>query len=534
MRTTTPEAGSRRPAASTFDGTALLLRLALRRDRVLAPVWIGILVFMSTLSAFATAGLYISDADRIRAATALNDTPAIVALYGPIVDPTSIGELSMAKMTVLYAVFVAALCVVVVRRHTRVEEESGRTELVGGTSVGRHAPLAAAVLEAAALSVLLGLLTATGNTFGGLDLTGSLTFGALWAGTGLVGTGIGAVAAQLSASARTCAAFAASALGVLYVLRIVGDTGPGWVSWLSPFGWNTQVRAYAEPRYWLLLLYPVTAAGLVAVAVRLRAGRDLGSGLVAARPGPAVGSPRLADAISLALKVHATPLVLWTSSAAALGVLFGMIIPGMDDLLESMDAAQTIIDQLGGFLVAALLSVVAVEVTYFAITVVGHAGRDEGDGRTELVLATATSRTRWFAATVLVAFGGTAWLLTVTGVSLWVGYLAADGPGIGNLLAAALAWVPAVWVVAALAALGPAIRPGWTALGWAWPVVFLVLDLTAELLELPSWVTGLSPYSHVPAVPAQDWDWGATGGLCAVAAALVIAAGWVFRRRDIG
>lgn len=523
-----------RQPSPALDGTALLLRLNLRRDRILAPVWVGVLAFMSTLSAAASAGLYASEAERVRVVESMNDSPAIVALYGPILDPTSLGELSMAKMTVLYAIFVAALAVVVVRRHTRIEEESGRTELVGGTSVGRDAPLAAAVLEGIGVSVVLGLLTAVGNTLGGLELTGSLAFGALWCGTGLIGTGLGALSAQLSASARTCGAFAATAIGVLYVIRVVGDTGPAWVSWLSPFGWNTQVRAYSEPRPWLLLLYPLTAAVLVLVAARLRAGRDLGSGLVAARPGPAVGSPRLGDALSLAIKVNATTLVIWSAAAAALGVLFGMITPGIGDMLDSIEVAQEVIDKLGGFLIAALLSVIAVEITYFAVAVVGHAGRDEGDGRTELVLATATSRSRWFAATVIVAFAGTAWLLVVTGVSLWIGYVAADGPGVGNLVAAALAWVPAVWVVAVLAALGLAIRPTWTALGWAWPIGFLVLTMTAELLEWPSWVTDLSPYSHVPAVPAEAWDWGATLGLTGAAAGLLVVAWWQFRRRDIG
>lgn len=536
MSTATPARVRRRRPATALDGTGLLLRLDLRRDRVLAPVWVLVLVFMSVLSAAATSGLYPGEAERIRAVEALNDSPAIVALYGPILDPRSIGELAMAKMTVLYSVFVALLFVVTVRRHTRVEEESGRTELVGGTSVGRDAPLAAAVLQALGLAACLGLLTAVGNTLGGLDLAGSLAFGGIWAGTGLVATGIGVASAQLSASARTCAAFAATAIGTLFVLRAVGDTGPGWLSWLSPFGWNTQVRAYSDTRWGVLVLYPLTAAVLVAAAAVMRARRDLGSGLVAARPGPATGSPRLFDALTLALKVHATTLILWSAAAALLGVLFGMITPGVGDFLDSVDSGMvdSVIENLGGLLVAAILSIIAVEVSYFAITVVSHAGKDEDDGRAELVLATATSRSRWFGATTVVALGGAAWLLVVTGVALWVGYAAADGPGIGNLVTAALAWVPAVWVVAALAALGLAVWPRWTALGWAWPIGFLVLTLTAELLELPAWVAGLSPYAHVPAVPAEAWDWGAALGLSAVAAALLALAWWRFRERDIG
>ena len=47
-------------------------------------------------------------------------------------------------------------------------------------------------------------------------------------------------------------------------------------------------------------------------------------------------------------------------------------------------------------------------------------------------------------------------------------------------------------------------------------------------------MTDLSPYSHVPAVPAEPWEWGAEGGLVAVAVALLGLAWWRFRERDIG
>lgn len=520
-------------STGTLTGTRLLTRVDLRRDRIIAPVWVGVLVLMSVVSAAASAGLYPGEAERIRAAEVLNDSPAIVALYGPIVDPRSLGELSMTKMTVLYAVFVAVLFVVLVRRHTRVEEETGRTELIGGTAIGRDAPLAAALTEASGWALALGLLTAAGNTLAGLDPAGSLAFGGLWTGTALVAAGIAAVTAQLSASARTCAAWAAGVIGLLYVVRAVGDTGPQWLSWLSPFGWNTQVRAYSGTRWWLLLAYPLLAAALVAVATYLRGRRDLGSGLVAARPGPAVGSPRLADAFGLALRVHATTLVLWTAAVATLGVVFGAITPGIGDLLDSA-TMQSIIDKLGGFFIAAILSIDAVVIAYFGITVIGHTGRDETDGRTEVVLATATSRSRWFAATVAVALLGTAWLMVAMGLGLWIGYVVAGGPTIGNLLGAALAWVPAVWVTVAVGTLCLAAGPRWTVVAWVWPAAFLTLSIVGDLLEAPGWVLGLSPYHHVPQVPAEAWDWPIEIGLSAVAAVLLLVAWWRFRERDIG
>ena len=42
------------------------------------------------------------------------------------------------------------MSLMVVIRHTRAEEETGRAELIGATAVGRHAIPAAAVVAAAA------------------------------------------------------------------------------------------------------------------------------------------------------------------------------------------------------------------------------------------------------------------------------------------------------------------------------------------------------------------------------------------------
>ena len=158
----------------------------LRRDRVLVGVWTLVLVGVCYASAAATQSLYPTVSDRVAAAESINASPSVVALYGPILDVRSAGELAMTKMTVLYAVFVALLLLVVVRRHTRTEEESGQAELLGGTAIGRDAPLAAAVLLGVAISVGVGLLAALANIAGGLPVAGSLAFGASWAGIGLV------------------------------------------------------------------------------------------------------------------------------------------------------------------------------------------------------------------------------------------------------------------------------------------------------------------------------------------------------------
>ncbi len=526
---------------TALTGTGLLVRQALRRDRILASVWIVLLVVVVYASAAATVDLYPTEADRVRAADAINASPAIVALYGPILVPTSIGELSMTKMTVLYAVFVALLVVVLVRRHTRVEEESGRAELVAGTAMGRPAPLAAAVVEAVIVTLVLGVLTALASGGGGLPWAGSVGFAATWVGIAWVSIGLTALACQVSASARTCAGLAAAGLGAWFALRVVGDLGPEWVSWLSPFGWNTRLRAWSDPRWWVLGLYLLLGAGLLAAAVALRSRRDLGSGLVAARPGPAEGSPRLADAVVLAWRVHRTTLWTWTLATAVLGLLMGAVAPTVSDFLDS-EAGRAMIESIGGVgplqdaMVAAIFSVAAVVITCFAVAVVGHGAGDEQDGRTEQVLATATSRTRAFVATAVIALGGSAWLLAVTGMAtvLGMGRDAAGASGPLGIVAAALVQVPAVWVLAAAALLLYAVGPGWVRLGWGLVVAALVVGEFGDLLHLPDALVELSPYRHVPSMPAEPFDGVQVVALTVVAAALALVAWWRFRERDIG
>jgi ABC-2 type transport system permease protein len=514
----------------TLTGTMLLLRQGVRRDRVIVPASVTVLVLLAYASASATATLFSSVTERVRVATSVNEQPGLVALYGPILDPNSAGELAMSKLTVLYALFSAILYVVLVRRHTRVEEETGRAELTAGNGIGRNAPMAAVALECGVVAVALGLLVAVADMAGGLPVAGSAWFGVSWLGTGLVATGVAAVACQLSASARTCGAIAAGLLGGAFAVRAVGDgvDGLSWLSWLSPLGWNTQLRAWSDARWWVAGLYGVLAAVLLALAQLMRSRRDLGAGLLAARPGPVAG--RIAGPWSLTFRLHRTSLVLWTLGVAVMSALFGAMAPGFDDLLSGTGGRE-LVDRLGGTFVAALLPVASIVISCFPISVVSHAHQDEEVGRTGWALATATSRARWFTATGATAWGGAAWLLLVAGTALWMGYAAAGGRDAAATVPAAIGWIPAVWLVAALALAGFALRLGWV--GWACLVIFPAITIVGELMELPAWVTRLSPYSAVPAYPASAWTW--TPDLVLVALAVSVASGawWLFDRRDL-
>jgi ABC-2 type transport system permease protein len=47
-------------------------------------------------------------------------------------------------------------------------------------------------------------------------------------------------------------------------------------------------------------------------------------------------------------------------------------------------------------------------------------------------------------------------------------------------------------------------------------------------------VTGLSPYTHIPAMPAEAFQGAPAAVLTGLAAACIAAAWWRYRSRDIG
>ena len=293
------------PAAGRWRG--LLLRLALRRDRVMVPIWYAVLLAASaTPRPPRRPPCTPTEAERVQAAEAINASPGLVALYGPILDVHSTGELAMTKMTVLYAVFVAVMLLFVVRRHTR----AGRGGRAGGADRRRRDDRGRAAAcgdrrSAPASRWSLGLLAAAANVAGGLPVARVARLRCL-AGPASVSSAPGSprVACQLSPSARTCAAIASAAIGVLFV---------------APRRRGHDRRVVAELALAVRLEHP--AAGLRRhPLVGAAAVRRLAGGLVAGaparcsaaatsapassppRPGPATGSPRLADAIALSLR----------------------------------------------------------------------------------------------------------------------------------------------------------------------------------------------------------------------------------------
>lgn len=334
-----PAAAGHEPSAGPMQGTGALVRLALRRDRIQLPVWLIGFAAMAAFSVVATKDLYPTDESLRSASELINATASLVALYGKIYAPTSLGAVSLIKMTAFGAALVGVLFVFLTVRHTRSDEESGRLELVSAGVVGRAAPLAAALCVGFGSSVVLGLLTAAGLTAAGLPATGSLAFGVSWAMSGMVFTAIAAVAAQVTTSARAAIGLGLAAVAVAYSLRAVGDLAagdPGFLSWLSPIGWSQQIRPFAGDRWWVVAIGAAAVVASTALAVVLRGHRDLGSGMLPDRAGAAVGT---IDGVGrLAWRLQRGMLDAWLIAGALMGYVLGSVAHNVSGFFASRHA----------------------------------------------------------------------------------------------------------------------------------------------------------------------------------------------------
>ncbi|SEF30771.1 ABC-2 type transport system permease protein [Amycolatopsis pretoriensis] len=545
MTATLSRADAEVAPAHELAGTWHLTRLALRRDRVVLPIWIVLLSIVpaSTVNTFTQ--FYPTVADRLALQAGANTNPSYALLYGPPFDLTTAGGFIAWRMCGFLALLTGLMVVFTVTRHTRAEEDTGRAELLGSAVVGRYAALTSALLVAGGASVLIGLVQAVSLIGAGLPAAGSVAFGASEALAGLGFTAVAAVAVQLAEYSRTANGIGTAVVGAAFLVRGAGDStvDARWLSWLSPIGWVQQVRAFAGERWWVLLLPVVFALVVGAAGYWLLPRRDVGVGILPPRPGPARAAASLRSPLALAWRLHRGPLLGWTIGTAVVGAVFGSIASGIGDLVGSSPQAQQIFERLGGShaltqaFLAAMAGMFAMVASLYGVQAVLRMRGEETAIRLEPVLATSVGKLRWAAGHLVFAFLGTALLLLAGGLFMGLanGLRTGDvGGSVGDALAGMLVQLPAAWVVVALAVTIFGLVPRFSAAAWAVGALALLLSLFGPVVNLPQAVLDVSPFQHPPKIPGQELVATPLVWLTVVAVVALVAGlvGW--RRRDVG
>lgn len=529
-------------SAASLAGTGLLTRLGFRRDRVMLPSWLYFFTALAVGTAYSSRATYGSLAERLAFSETINKNPGMLALYGPVQDPHSVGSVSVWKVGGIAAVLVGVMSVIVTVRHTRADEESGRLELVRAGVVGRYAALTAALATALTVNLALLVLVSAGLIALGLPATGSIAFGLGWFAIGLMGMGVAAVTAQLTTTSRTANGLALGVLGGAYLVRAVGDAGAPWLVWVSPLGWVARLRPYAGERWWVLGPVAVFSAACLVAAYVLIGRRDVGAGLLPVRPGPAEADAGLRGPLALAWRLQRGPLLGWATGFVVYGAAIGSVVDSVGNVFGGR-SGRDVLAELGGrggledAFLTATMSVMALLASAYAVQAVLRLRSEETGGLAEPILATRIGRVRWAASHLAFAVFGPVLLLVLDGavVGLIHGLRAHDlGGRFPRVLWSALVQVPAVWVVAALTVVLFGLAPRIVVASWGLLAAFLLLGQLGPLLRLRQWMMDLSPFTHVPKLPGAAMRTTPVLWLVVVAAALTAVGLAALRRRDVG
>jgi ABC-2 type transport system permease protein len=533
-----------------FTGTRRLTRLAVRRDRyTFLAWWTGLGLFVaSTTAMFAKS--FAANGDLVLQ-TRMVATNAGMRLLGLTSGP-DVGGYLLHREYVTLAVLAALMSTFAVIRHTRQNEELGRTEMLASTVVGRHAGLAAGTIVATGANLVLALVIGAAIAVNGQPVEGALLAGASVAAVGLVWVGVAAVTCQLSATTRGAAGIAAGVLGVAFALSGIGNmigtvdrTGlkvtSAWPAWLSPIGWGQQTRPFGGAHWWPLLLAVAVLLILLGLAVALASGRDVGRGLWPERHGHAQASRTLVSAVGLVWRLQRGAFVGWAVALSMFGLIFGSLteqIQGVEGKASEWWTETGGTDQIVDAYRVSIIQMAGMFVAIYLVQTLLRMRVDETGGTLESVLASGVTRAGWLWGHAVNGVMGCVALMVLFAVSmgLTAGQVLGD-PAIQvrELVWAGVVQLPGILVVGTAALAGICLLPRWSVpASWAVLLTTIVVGpMFGPGLSLPAAVQDLSPFTHSPKAPAATVTAPPLIALTLVCLGLGATALLALRRRDL-
>jgi ABC-2 type transport system permease protein len=204
---------------------------------------------------------------------------------------------------------------------------------------------------------------------------------------------------------------------------------------------------------------------------------------------------------------------------------------------------QVLVERLGGssgiadVYFAAVMGLLGLVASGYAIGAALRLRGEETSGRVEPVLSAPVSRQRWAASHLTFAVLGPAVVLAAAGLAAGLAYGLSTGDvgrELPRVLVAAMAQLPAVWVLAGISAALFGVLPRLAAsVGWAVLAACVLLEEFGRPLQLSKRVLDLSPFAHIPKLPGHEVSTAPLLWPTLIAAALIATGLLGLRRRDV-
>ncbi|WP_067841608.1 ABC transporter permease [Amphibacillus sediminis] len=523
--------------------TGRLFRFLLKKEWLKLTIWLIGSLFFVFIGVFAFTEVYGDAAERQAMAIAMSN-PAMEALFGRAIglDNYTVGAMYSHTMTVMALSLFALLSILLVVRNTRAEEEDGILEMLRALPTGRLSHTISALLYLVLTNVLITVLsTALIFSIGDPSMTfeGALLTGMIYGTAGLFFGAVALLMAQLSSNGRGAMMLSFGILGVSYMLRIIGDSGTEVLSWISPLGLLYGTEPFVNNYWWPVLVALGITALIVILALYLQHRRDIGAGLLPEKAGKRHASALLKTTIGFALRLLKTPLIVWLIALLMLGVSYGSVINDVEGMLANNEIIEQIImsnpdlnivDQF----ISMIIGVLSIAATIPALQALLRLKGEEKKNRTEKIITGNRSRIK-----ILGVFLG---ISLVTSIVMQLAQLVAFGGAMlamdadlsfGSLFESGIAYLPAMWVMIGGAVVLIGWLPKFTGLIWAYLGFAFTVLYFADLFDMPEWLTGISPYYHIPEIPTDEWSWTVTLLSTGLAIVLAIVGLIGYQRRDI-
>jgi ABC-2 type transport system permease protein len=536
-----------------MSGLLPLLLQRMQRDWKQLLIWVVGTALLAYVSYTGVSQSYGGLQDREALLVTVMANPVILLFRG-LPSGAELGAMMVFLIFPFLALNAALMSTFLAVRHTRTDEEQGRAELVSATPAARTTPVAAAAIHGLIANFALAALTTLAFIATGVGEAGAKAAGFAVGSVGVAFLGIGLIAGQLMRTSRGANSLATWIVVTAFLISGIGNAlgtpsddlqrlESSWLTWLSPFGWGENVRAYSDDNLApavLALLFGLVLAG---IAIALQSARDLGESFIPERLGQAEAGPLLSTPTGLVWRLTGGAILGWVIGGLLTGILSTSLATVVEQVSGDNPAIVDILREIGGSagsLEQATVSVFFVMLGIFAacvaVQVVSRARQEEVHGTAEPVLSAAVGRVRWLVDYLIVGFVamGLVALAGILGALLGLALAGGDWGLTETIVVTAVGQLIAASVFLVLTALVFVLAPRATiAVGWALIAVGSLLGLFGPLFGFPDWLARLSPLEAAPKVTTDGIE---ANGLLWLTVVVVIGATasiTLMRRREL-
>lgn len=511
-----------------------------KRERIISPIWI-LSILASVLLFTALYPTLVPTEEETLALALSMQNPAMVAMMGPVYGLGAISQaIVMSQETLIwYLIAISVLNIFLITRHTRVDEELGRIELLLAQPIQKTTPTLAPIIFAFIINVIITALSTigvlfiniTGTTFGGA-LAFSLAIGSV----GFFFAALTLLFAQLFATSSGVLTASFSFLGLSYILRALGDLQESTLTLLSPYGLALNVQAFYTNDLWPIVVLIGSTFFLIFLGLLVNSLRDHGSGLIPQRPGRSHAPRTLLSPLGFAWRLSRGSTIAWASALFILGLSYGSVISDLTAFVQSNELMKEIILQGGantlqdGY-VALIFSLMASVVSVPVILSVLRIQREENQGRSELIFARPFSRRAIYLPFLLIALGESILVTFFLALGLVLG--SANTLSLSKMIIYGFVYLPAIWIYGGVGVFLVGVLPSLTSVVWALFGSSFIITYANQITQLPSWLSALNPIELIPRLPVEDFTIQPLFIITLITALLVIGGLMRYEKRDL-